>query len=83
MVSMTSSMRPEASDSDYPRPEGRDSFYFRWIAHDHAKGVVVHKSGKCEPWRIDGASVAKGAPFRIKSDWSADRKARVLRERMG
>lgn len=20
-----------------------------WIAHDHAKGVVVHKSGKCEP----------------------------------
>ena len=54
-----------------------------WIAHDHAKGVVVHKSGKCEPWHIDGASVAKGAPFRIKSDWSADRKARILRERMG
>lgn len=54
-----------------------------WIAHDHAKGVVVHRSGKCEPWRIDGATVAKGAPFHIKSDWSADRKARVLRERMG
>lgn len=54
-----------------------------WIAHDHAKGVVVHRSGKCEPWRIDGAAVAKGAPFHIKSDWSADHKARVLRGRMG
>lgn len=54
-----------------------------WIAHDHAKGVIVHKSGKCEPWRINGASVAKGAPFRLKSDWSADHKARVLRGRMG
>lgn len=54
-----------------------------WIAHDHAKGVIVHKSGKCEPWRIDGATVAKGAPFHIKSDWATDHKARVLRERMG
>lgn len=41
------------------------------------------KSGKCEPWRIDGAAVAKGAAFRLKSDWSAEHKARVLRERMG
>lgn len=40
-----------------------------WIAHDHAEGVVVHKSGKCEPWRIDGASVAKGAPFHLTLPW--------------
>ena len=35
------------------------------------------------PDTIDGAAVAKGAPFQLKSDWSADHKARVLRGRMG
>ena len=37
-----------------------------WIAHDHAKGVVVHKSGKCEPWRIDGGTASIGSAVMLE-----------------
>lgn len=53
-----------------------------WARGDHARGVIVRKSGKCEPWHIDGPKVVKDAPFRLKESWGADRKARELRARI-